>query len=79
MAAGKGQDRASNSAKPNPRPPKLPYTIELWDADKREIERLLARAVSASLARAIYSAAREEHPERRVTLSRGSRIISQSD
>jgi len=56
---------------------KLPYRIELWSSAEA-IERVLARAINASLARAIFKAACSEHPERRITLYRGSRIIADS-
>jgi hypothetical protein len=57
----------------------LPYCVELWDAiNHASVERVLARAVNAGLARAIYRAARNEHPDRRITLRRGSRIIEDS-
>ena len=57
---------------------KLPYRVELWASAEREIERVLARAFNAPLARAIFKAARSEHPDRRITLRRGSRIIADS-
>jgi hypothetical protein len=57
---------------------KLPYRIELWDADARSLERVLARALNAPLARAIFKAARTEHPERRIILRRGERTIADS-
>jgi len=57
----------------------LPYCIELWSEDQSEVERVLARAVNASLARAIFTAAREEHPHRYITLRRGARVIAASD
>jgi hypothetical protein len=58
---------------------KLPYRIELWDAaDPDSIERVLARAFSAALARAIFKAARVEHPDRRITLRRGKRLVADS-
>jgi len=58
---------------------KLPYRIELWDdANGETVERLLARAISAALARAIFKAALTEHPERRITVRRGARVISDS-
>jgi hypothetical protein len=75
MVSGKGQALAG----PSTNNTKLPYSIELWDAQRKEVERVLARAVSAPLARAIYSAALEEHPERRITLCRGARVIAQRD
>ena len=58
---------------------KLPYRIELWDAvDHDCIERVLARAFNAPLARAIFKAARSEHPDRRITLRRGKRVVADS-
>lgn len=53
----------------------LPYRIELWDTRNRRVERVLARAARAALARAIFAAAQQEYPERRITLQRGSRLI----
>lgn len=55
----------------------LPYRIELWDAVADE-RRILARAVNAQLARAIFRAASAEHPEARITLRRGNRAIADS-
>ena len=56
---------------------KLSYRIELWTDEKDEaLERVLARAVNAALARAIFNAARTEYPDRRITLCRGSRMIA---
>jgi hypothetical protein len=57
----------------------LPYRVELWDAvDRDAVERVLARAFNAPLARAIFKAAQTEHPDRRITLRRGSRLIADS-
>ena len=55
----------------------LPYSIELWQA-AGSIERVLARAVSVHLARAVFQAVTNEHPDRRVTLRKGNRIIADS-
>ena len=55
---------------------KLPYRIELWDHDGRSLERVLARALNASLARALFKAAQKEHPDRRILLRRGTRTIA---
>jgi hypothetical protein len=64
---------------PARREEELPYRIELWDAaDRTAVERVLARAVSAQLARAIFQAAQTEHPDRRITLCRGARVIADS-
>jgi len=58
---------------------KLPYRVELWDADKRgTVERVLARALNATLARAIFKAAQSEYPSRRITLRHRRRIVSDS-
>lgn len=57
----------------------LPYRVELWqETDGAAIERVLARAFNGPLARAIFRAAREEHPGRRVTLRRGARLLADS-
>jgi hypothetical protein len=55
----------------------LPYRIELWhDGKGEEVERVLARALSVHLARAIFSAAKEEHPARRITLRKGDHTLA---
>ena len=57
---------------------KLPYSIELWDSGGQVLERVLARALDAQLARAIFHAARKEHPEARILLRRGTRTVADS-
>lgn len=57
---------------------KLSYSIELWDPDARALERVLARAFSPPLARAIFRAAQKEHPDQRILLRRGSRTVADS-
>jgi hypothetical protein len=58
----------------------LPYCVELWDlATKSRVDRVLARAYSAMLARAIYMAAVIEQPGRRITLRHGERILADSE
>ena len=60
-------------------PEELPYRVELWhDGVGDEVERVLARAANAQLARAIFKAAQGEHPQRRITLRRGNRVIADS-
>ena len=56
----------------------LPYSIELWDDDDRLPQRVLARAFTSALARAIFQAAQNEHPERRIVLRRGARTVADS-
>jgi hypothetical protein len=54
----------------------LPYVIDLWNVDdSAAVERTLARAASAQLARAIFKVAQDEHPGRRITMRRGVRIV----
>jgi hypothetical protein len=57
---------------------KLPYSIELWDSGGHALERVLARALDAQLARAIFHAAQKEHPEARILLRRGTRTVADS-
>jgi hypothetical protein len=56
----------------------LPYSIELWDSAAGTLERILARALDAQLARAIFHAAQTEHPEARILLRRGTRTVADS-
>ena len=62
------QDKASDDAE-------LPYAIELWDETRGRVEKILARAFKISLARAIFRAALDENPGRRVVLRHGERIV----
>jgi hypothetical protein len=68
---GKGRSAAGEINQPD-----LPYRIELCHDDR--FERVLALAAHAGLARAIFSAAKSEHPERIIILSRGDRVIARS-
>jgi len=64
---------------PEPSPQEdLPYCIELWLPDGSAVERVLARAVSAELAQAIFRAAQGEYPQRRITLSKGQATVLDS-
>ena len=53
----------------------LPYRVVLWRSQS-EIERVLARAVSPELAQAIFRAAQNEYPQRRITLDKGDHTLS---
>lgn len=55
---------------------KLPYRVEIWN--EVGLERVLALAAQAVLARAIYAAAIREHPNRLIVLTRGAEIIARS-
>ena len=56
----------------------LPFCVELWHAEGHRVERVLARALSVQLARAIFTAALSEFPQRRITLRRGSEMVLNS-
>ena len=57
----------------------LPFSIELWEEARGEaVERVLARAQNAPLARAIFKAVVTEHPGRRITLRSGARLLADS-
>jgi hypothetical protein len=55
---------------------KLPYRIELCGESENAPERVLAMALDANLARAIFSAAQKEYPDRRIVLRRGGRTVA---
>ena len=67
----------SQSDKPAQSSEGLVYRIELWEvAPGRSVEQTLARALSIQLARAIFKAAQEEHPGRRITLRKRNRTLA---
>jgi hypothetical protein len=57
---------------------KPPYRIELCGDGESTPERVLAIALDANLARAIFKAAQREYPKRRIVLRHGSRTIADS-
>lgn len=78
MIKGEDETRLSSMTAP-PTGRSLPYTVELWNLPRTAPERVIGRAASAILARAIYTAALSEHLGRRIVLRRGSQVISESD
>lgn len=56
----------------------LAYVIELWNLPRTAAERVIGRASSILVARAIFAAARTEHLGRRVVLRRGGQVIAES-
>lgn len=58
---------------------RLPYAVELWNLTRTGPERIIGRASSPVLARAIFTAAQSEHLGRRIVLRRGSEILAQSE
>ena len=65
---------SAGSAEP---PEGLPFCVELWQTPD-DVARVLGRASSAALARAIFDAAITENPGRRVTLRRGAEMLEDS-
>jgi hypothetical protein len=57
----------------------LPYCIELWKPDSGRVERVLGRAASVQLARAIFTSAQSEFPSRRITVRRGEDMVLDSE
>lgn len=57
---------------------KLPYRIELCGERNDAPERVLALALDANLAHAIFQAAQKEYPQRRIVLRRGGRTVADS-
>lgn len=57
---------------------RLPYTVELWNLPRTRPERVIGRAASVGLARAIFTAAQSEHLGRHILLRRGQRVLAQS-
>ncbi|HET9618198.1 MAG TPA: hypothetical protein VFP74_13600, partial [Pseudolabrys sp.] len=57
----------------------LPYVILLCEAESAKAERVLARAASAQLARAIFNSAQTEFPGRRIMLQRGGETMLDSE
>jgi hypothetical protein len=56
----------------------LPFRIEIIDSFGK-VERVLGRASSMTLARAMFKAALEENPDRRITLARGESVIQNTN
>lgn len=54
----------------------LPYKVELWNAERTSVERVLAVTANGSIGYAAYYAAVREHPDRYVTLRHRNRILS---
>jgi hypothetical protein len=57
----------------------LPYAVELWNLPRTAPERIIARAASATLARAIFMAACADHLGRKLVLRRGAQVLQETD
>ena len=64
-----------NSTPPAPFQEELPYVVEVWNAQRDALEKVVARALKISLARVLFRAALEENPDRRIVLRHGTRIV----
>ena len=54
----------------------LPYKVEVWDAEERFVQQVVAVSVSPSIGFAAYYAAVREFPGRTVTLRHQGRVVS---
>jgi hypothetical protein len=59
------------------RSPDLPFRVELWDDRKATVERVVAKAHSATLAQAVFNAACEQYPGRYLSLWRGRERLAE--
>jgi hypothetical protein len=57
----------------------LPYTVELWDADGKSVEQVLAVTAHGSIGYAAYYAAPREYPDRIITLRHRDRTVARSN
>lgn len=76
------QDQDKDKVVPLPAPGSagdLPYAVELWDLPRRRPERVIGRAASVVLARAIFAAAEVEHIGRRIVLRRGTKVLAETE
>ncbi len=76
MAAGSGDDPRASLAGHAETAEDLPYAVELWTLTRSQVERVLGRANSASLAQAIFAAAGSEHLGRKITLRHAGEVIA---
>ena len=54
----------------------LPFKVELWDAAKTAVERVLAVTANGSIGYAAFYAATREYPDRYITLRHKDSIMS---
>jgi hypothetical protein len=59
-------------------PESLSFIVELCRAEEDRPERILGRALNLTLARAIYLAALQDFPGRRIIIRKGGMIIADS-
>jgi len=54
----------------------LPYKVELWDAQRKSVDQVLAVTANASIGYAAYYAATREYPDRYITLRHKGGVVS---
>lgn len=55
----------------------LPYIVEIWNLPRTHVERVIARADTILVARAVFDAAAAENPSRRVVLRQADRVLAE--
>lgn len=55
---------------------RLPYLVEIWNLPRTAVERVMARADTLMVARALFKAAVAENPSRRIVLRQGDRVVA---
>jgi hypothetical protein len=54
----------------------LPYRIELWDSAETRVEEVIARVRNVIVARAAFTAAVQQYPNRVLTLRQGALVMA---
>lgn len=78
-AGGEPENGGTEEARRRPIPVEredLPYRVELWDANKKTVEQVLAVTANASIGYAAYYAATREFADRYITLRHRNRFVS---
>lgn len=78
MIKGEDEDRVVPIGPATGASAQMPYAIELWNLPRTEPEKVIGRAASMVLARAIFAAAQTEHLGRRLILRRGTKVVQES-
>jgi hypothetical protein len=68
-------DTRSAPIPPAEAPPALPYVVEVWGRAPKRLQEVAGKALDLEIARAIFKAAKLEHPESLVVLRRGRTIV----
>jgi hypothetical protein len=77
--SGDGPGRRSRLGRVPAAAEDLSYRVELWDAERKSVEQVLATTATASIGYAAYYAATREYPDRYITLRQKNRTIAKWD